>query len=332
MEVWSAVPGDPLRRLGPPSTDSTDVEAVPPIALAIGNFDGVHRGHRAVIAEATARAGAAGIAAGALTFEPHPRSVFRPGDPPFRLGGPAQKLRRLQPLGLDRVYVAAFDSRLSALTPEAFCAWLAETLAVRVAVFGEDFRFGAGRAGDAAAFRALGARVGLEAATVAPVGGAAVFSSSAAREALRDGRPEAAAEILGDWHRIDGLVEQGDQRGRTLGFPTANQSLEGVLHPRFGVYATLATVLDGPYKGVWPAVSSLGLRPTFQKTVPNFETHLFDFEGDLYGTEMSVALVSFLRPEVAYEGVDPLIAQMRRDAEDARAALAAAAAAGPPWS
>lgn len=299
-------------------------------ALAIGNFDGVHRGHQAVIAVARAEAERAGLGLAALTFEPHPRTLFRPGDPPFRLTLAPLKRRRLAALGLDRLYVARFDAAFSALSPAEFARFLAVDLGARVAVAGEDFRFGQGRAGDGAALAQLGAAVGLTARMVAPVGGAAPFSSSAARDALREGRPEEAARILGDWHRIEGPVIQGDRRGRELGFPTANQSLEGVLAPRFGVYAAFAEVLDGPHLGRHPAAVSLGLKPTFGDNPPNCETFLLDFSGDLYGATLSVGLAAYLRPEVAYAGPEPLIAQMRLDVADARRALQTAEAP-PPW-
>ncbi|MEM9724517.1 MAG: bifunctional riboflavin kinase/FAD synthetase [Pseudomonadota bacterium] len=294
------------------------------LALAIGNFDGVHRGHAAVLAQAREIAAERGLRTAVLTFEPHPRSVFRPDDPPFRLCLQPLKLRRLAAQGVERAIIAPFDARLSSLSPEAFAAFLAG-LGAKAAVFGADFRFGKDRAGDAEALRRLGAAHGFETRAVSPVGaGEAKFSSSSVRRALREGRPDAAATVLGDWHCIEGPVEQGDQRGRDLGFPTANQSLDGILHPRFGVYATRAEVLDGPHRGLYDAVSSLGMRPTFSKTIPNFETHLLDFKGDLYGAMLSVRLIAFLRPEISYDGVDPLIEQMRRDVIDAKAALAAA--------
>ncbi|MEL6980385.1 MAG: riboflavin kinase, partial [Pseudomonadota bacterium] len=242
------------------------------LSVGVGNFDGVHRGHQAVLGAARAQAEASGLTFGALTFEPHPRAMFRPHDPPFRLSLEPLKLRRLEAFGVRRTIIAGFDTAFSQLTPEAFCRFIGEDLGVRRAVVGEDFCFGAGRAGDAATLAALGPRYGFEATALAPVGGEVAFSSSRARAALREGRPADAAFVLGEWHRIDGVVERGDQRGRELGFPTANQSLDGVLHPLFGVYATRAEVLDGPHRGVYDAVSSLGLRPTFHKTIPNFET------------------------------------------------------------
>lgn len=252
-------------------------------AIAIGNFDGVHRGHRAVIAATQAVARARGLSLAVLTFEPHPRQFFRPDDPPFRLTREPLKLRRLEACGVEDAIVLPFDARLAGLEPEAFARdVLAEGLGAGHVATGVDFRFGARRAGDLAALERLGAAHGFTAEGVSPVGGGeGRFSSSAAREALQNADPVGAARILGDWHRIEGVVEKGDQRGRTLGFPTANLALDGVLTPSFGIYAVMAEVLDGPHAGAYPGVASLGMRPTFDKTVPNFETFLFDFAGDL---------------------------------------------------
>jgi len=160
--------------------------------------------------------------------------------------------------------------------------------------------------------------------TIAPLVGSNYrdFSSTAIREALAQGDPEEAARMLGHQHRIDGTVVQGDQRGRDLGFPTANMSLDGLHMPKFGVYAVEFQVMGGPHKGIYDGVASLGERPTFGKNVPNLETYIFDFEGDLYGQEVSVALVSFLRPELKFDDVDELITQMHKDCDNAREALA----------
>lgn len=301
------------------------------VAVAIGNFDGVHRGHQAVIARAQAAAAARGLVSAALTFEPHPSAYFQPDAPPFRLTPAPLKARRLAQLGLDRLFVAGFDARLAALSAEAFCARvLHERLGARHVIVGEDFRFGAKRGGDVEALTRFGVALGFTVEAVAPVGGAAAYSSSAARRALQDGRPEAAADILGAWHRIEGVVERGDQRGRELGFPTANLSLDGVLQPAFGVYAVVVDILDGAHRGrALGGAASLGLRPQFDKKTPNFETFLFDFSGDLYGATISVGLVRRLRAEARFESVDALVAQMARDCDAARAALAADAARWP---
>lgn len=294
-------------------------------AIAIGNFDGVHRGHRAVIAATGAVARERGLSLAVLTFEPHPREVFRPDDPPFRLTREPLKLRRLAECGVEEAIVLPFDRALAALSPEEFARdVLAEGLGAGHVATGVDFRFGSGRKGDLAALERLGAELGFSVAGMAPIGDGANgvaerFSSSGVRKALEQADPEEAARILGDWHRIEGPVLQGDQRGRTLGFPTANQSLDGVIAPAFGIYAVIADILDGPHAGQYPGVASLGLRPTFDKTEPNFETFLFGFSGDLYGATLSVGLCAYLRPEIRFDGVEALVAQMREDADQARA-------------
>ena len=302
--------------------------STPPVGVALGNFDGVHRGHRLVVEAAGRAAAQLGIAQGVVTFEPHPRELFQADAPPFRLTSPEQKARKLAQLGVQRLYVLPFEHRLSSLSPSAFAKEvLAEGLNTRHVVVGRDFRFGKGRTGDVAMLAELGRDCGFAVEVIDKVGSPELngepFSSSAARAALREGRPEEAARILGDWHKIDGIVLQGDQRGRVLGYPTANQALpDGVLHPAYGIYAVKVEVRDGPHRGRYDGVASMGLRPTFDKTVPNFETFLFDFSGDLYGAELSVALCAYLRPEVKFDGLEPLIAQMDQDASQARRILA----------
>lgn len=310
----------------------------PAQSIAIGNFDGVHRGHQTVIDAARAGALADGHALGVMTFEPHPRQVFRPDDPPFRLTPEAVKARKLERLGVDTLVVLPFNAELSNLSPEAFAHdILAKGVHAKRVSVGRDFRFGKERAGDVAALERFGAAYGFAVTVVDKIGddGAdddAPFSSSAARAALREGRPADAAAILGDWQRIDGVVERGDQRGRDLGFPTANLPMTDILHPAYGVYAVRVDVVDGPHRGVYDGVASLGVRPTFNKTVANFETFIFDFAGDLYGAHLSVALIAFLRPEWKFDSLDALIAQMDQDVLDAKDALATATAAPDPWT
>lgn len=290
-------------------------------SAAMGNFDGVHRGHRAVIEQARRP----GAALGVVTFEPHPREFFAPEAPAFRLMNPASRAHRLERVGVDRLFVLPFDRALASLTAEAFARdVLAEGLGLSHVVVGDDFRFGKGRQGDAAALRDFGARFGFE-VTVAPMlaAGGARVSSTAIREALTEGRPQDAAHMLGHWHRLDGTVAHGDKRGRDLGFPTANILLEGLLLPRFGVYAVEVQVLTGPHAGTWGGAASIGVRPTFGVNAPNLEVYLFDFAGDLYGEEISVALVSFLRGEERFDDIDALVDQMTADCRLARERLAA---------
>lgn len=328
MEIFRGGPPYPRRAALAPSG----------VALAIGNFDGVHRGHLTVIAAARRRAEALGARLGALTFEPHPRQVFKPDLAPFRLTPEPLKARKLAAAGVELLAVLPFDRALSSLSPAEFAERiLVDGLGARSVAVGRDFRFGAKRAGDVGMLTALGAELGFSVDVVDQVGDdgeeAAPFSSTAARAALQAGDPVEAARILGDWHRIEGVVEQGDQRGRELGYPTANLAMDGVfmdgvLHPAYGVYAVRAELLDGPHQGVYDGVASLGLRPTFDKTIANFETFLFDFSGDLYGATLSVSLIAFLRPELKFDSIEALITQMDQDSQDARAALAAAAE---PW-
>ncbi|MCA8882391.1 MAG: bifunctional riboflavin kinase/FAD synthetase [Rhodobacteraceae bacterium] len=295
-------------------------------SAAIGNFDGVHRGHRTVIDLARDAGARIGAPLGVLTFEPHPREYFAPDAPPFRLMTPAAKAHRLQKLGVARLYELAFNADLAALTPREFASHvLSEGLGLRHVVVGADFHFGAGRKGAAADLVAFGAEFGFG-VTVADLmqfetAGVAV-SSTRIREALTEGRPRDAMQMLGHWHRIDGPVIDGERRGRNLGYPTANMSIDGLHPPKFGVYAVQVDVLDGPHAGGYFGVASLGVRPMFGENRANLETHLFDFTGDLYGAELSVALVDYLRPERTFAGLDALVSQMDADSAQARAVLA----------
>ncbi|HBS50685.1 MAG TPA: bifunctional riboflavin kinase/FMN adenylyltransferase [Rhodobacteraceae bacterium] len=292
-------------------------------SAAIGNFDGVHRGHLSVIE--LARRACPEAPLGVLTFEPHPREYFAPHAPPFRLMRREARAHRLEKLGVDRLYELNFNAALAGLTPEEFAGKvLCDGLGLRHVVVGADFCFGKGRSGDAADLERFGAEMGFG-VTIAPLLGQTddTVSSTAIRTALSEGRPGDAAAMLGHWHRIEGPVIGGEQRGRDLGFPTANMSIDGLHLPAFGVYAVLVDVLDGPHKGAYHGAASLGVRPMFGENRPNLETFLFDFSGDLYGARLSVGLVEFLRPEQSFEGVEALIAQMGRDCDRARAILAA---------
>jgi len=293
-------------------------------AVAIGNFDGVHLGHQSVIALARAAAAEIGAPLGIVTFEPHPRAFFAPDGPAFRLMNAEARAHRLEKLGVEQLYELPFDAALAALDAEAFVRdVIAGGLGVRHLVAGADFRFGKGRGGDVDLLRRLGPELGFG-VTVAPLvtDAAGDYSSTAIRQALTDGRPEDAARMLGHWHRVEGEVLHGDKRGRDLGFPTANLSLEGLHPPRFGVYAVLVDVLDGPHRGGHFGAASVGARPTFGVNVPNLEVHLLDFDGDLYGADISVALVGFQRPELKFDDVDALVARMAEDVVETRARLA----------
>ncbi|MEO1274444.1 MAG: bifunctional riboflavin kinase/FAD synthetase [Pseudomonadota bacterium] len=298
-------------------------------SVALGNFDGVHRGHQALIA--AAGAARPGAPLGVITFEPHPRQVFRPDDPPFRLTGDAARARILAGLGVERLAVLPFDAAIMRMSPATFAKQvLSEGLGVAHVTVGADFHFGRGREGTPAILGFLGRALGFEVTVLAMVGDETAqgsadgegFSSTDARRAIRAGRMAEAEAILGRPHAICGPVVRGDQRGRTLGYPTANLAFADQLIPAYGVYATCVTVLTGAHAGVYDGVASIGERPTFGVNAPNFEVHLFDFAGDLYGAEIEVALIAFLRGEIAYEGPEKLIAQMDRDSAQARALLA----------
>lgn len=292
---------------------------------ALGNFDGVHLGHQAVIGTAAGVAGRAGAPLAVLTFEPHPRRVFRPGDPPFRLTPFRIKARQIEALGVDLLFVIHFDAGFAKRTAEAFVEEvLVRDLGVCHVVVGYDFVFGRGRGGDVGLLSAMSGRLGFGVTSVEPAAGpeGAVFSSTRVRELLAAGRPRDAARVLGRPWEIEGRVEGGFRRGRTIGFPTANVALDDYLRPAFGVYAVRAGIDRGVGTEWLPGVANLGRRPTVGGTAELLEVHLFDFAGDLYGRHLRVQLVDFLRPERKFDGLDALKAQIALDAEAARRYLA----------
>lgn len=306
-----------------------DLAAIPAAergaAIAIGNMDGVHLGHRALIDRARAIATERGRPAAALTFEPHPRLLFQPDAAPFLLYGPEEKLVLLAGTGLDAAYVQIFDRALSLLPAAEFVEEiLVRKFGVSHVVVGEDFHFGHRRGGDAALLRQLGARHGFGVTALAPVpapdGG--VCSSSRIRALLAEGRPAEAATLLDRYWTLHGMVERGDQIGRKIGYPTANFRLGSVLHPARGIYAVEAQV-DG--HGPWHAgAANFGIRPTVADRGDLMEVHLLDFTGDLYGRRLSVRLVDYLRPEKKFDGLDALQAQIALDCRAVRESLAAA--------
>ncbi len=291
--------------------------------VAIGNFDGVHLGHRSVIE--LARSAVPDAPLGVVTFEPHPRAYFAPDAPPFRLMSSAARASRLAKLGVEQLYQLPFNAALASLTPLDFARRvLSDGLGLRHVVVGADFCFGKGRAGNADDLVAFGQELGFG-VTIAPLMAqdTQTVSSTAIRKALSDARPRDAAAMLGHWHRIEGPVIGGEQRGRELGYPTANMSIDGLHPPAFGVYAVLVDVLEGPHKGSYHGVASIGVRPMFGENKPNLETFLFDFKGDLYGTPLSVGLVEHLRGEEKFDSLEALIKQMDADSARARAILSA---------
>lgn len=285
----------------------------------MGNFDGVHLGHQAVIGLARDQ-GPLGV----ITFEPHPREFFAPHAAPFRLMSAESRANRLAKLGVKHLFQLPFSAELSSLSPDAFARdVLALGLGIKHVVIGADFCFGKGRKGSAADLRDLGQTYGFE-TTIAPLitAGETPISSTAIRQALSDGNPRLAADMLGHWHRIDGEVLHGEKRGRELGFPTANMSVGGLHLPKLGVYAVKVDVLTGPNAGSYGGAASLGVRPMFGENLPNLETYIFDFSGDLYGQHLSVALIDYLRPELKFSGLQALIDQMNLDCDHAREILA----------
>lgn len=285
--------------------------------VTIGNFDGVHRGHREVIGVARRVGERHAAPVVALTFDPAPRDVLRPDNPIPRIQTLERKLHHLEACGLDAVIVQPFDLTLAALPPEGFVERLLEgDLGARAVVVGHDFRFGRGRSGTLADLEARG----LEAHAVpALTDDGRPVSSSRIREALRAGDVDEAARLLGRPHEVVGQVVPGDRRGRTLGFPTANVRPEGGLLPPAGVYAVRVDLEDGHQR---PGVANLGTRPTFDGVEVLLEVHLLDFDGDLYGRRAVVGLIARLREERRFDGPEALIAAVRADVERARRLLA----------
>ncbi len=296
--------------------------------VAIGNFDGVHRGHRAVIAVAQKRAKELARPAAVLTFEPHPRDFFNPGDLLFRLTNEAAKMRLLAAAGLDGAIVLTFDAALASLAAEEFVARiLVERFAIGGAVIGFNFHFGAHRTGSPEFLRAEGKRYGFSVDVVPPLqGGGRTVSSGPIRQALADGRLDDAAELLGYPWFVSGAVTHGDKRGRELGFPTANLRLDPTCGLRHGIYAVRAAV-DGRH---YDAVANFGRRPMFDNGAVLLEIFLFDFSGDLYGKTLDVAFFKFLRNEQVFGSAKDLVRQMEQDSRCAREALAQARNAFPP--
>lgn len=304
-------------------------ENLPPAArgaaVAIGNFDGVHRGHQALIAHAKTLAPKLGV----LVFEPHPQEYFKPGGPRFRLTPFRAKARLLEHYGADVLYALHFDQHLASLTADEFVTKvLVSGLGVSHVVVGSDFQFGKGRGGDVTLLKAKAHEHGFDVNIFDPIGADAdsKISSTRIREALREGKPEVAARLLGHWWTVEGRVQPGDKRGRTIGFPTANVSLEGYLEPALGVYAVRVEIAGKRFDGV----ANFGRRPTFDKKDVLLEVHIFDFSGDIYGQQIVVSFVAYLRPEMKFAGLDALKTQIAADSEKARALLKATPRDPPP--
>ncbi len=299
--------------------------AVPPHLaggiVALGNFDGFHLGHQAVVGRAVAGARAEGRPALVATFDPHPVRHFRPDAPPFRLTTLDQRQRLFAAAGVDAMVVFHFDGALARLSAERFIAErLHADLQVAGVVTGEDFTFGTAKRGDVRLLAERGAAHGFVAETVGPVtlDGEPV-SSTRIRDALRHGDPRAAARLLTRPFAVEGVVQHGDKLGRTIGYPTANIDMGKYLRPAYGIYAVTGRLADGR---VLKGAANLGIRPTFDPPKELLEPYFFDFAGDLYGQPIEVALIDYLRPEAKFDSLDALTRQMERDCARARALLA----------
>ncbi|MGH6787367.1 MAG: bifunctional riboflavin kinase/FAD synthetase [Novosphingobium sp.] len=306
-----------------PRIDSRDAmpEALRGGIIALGNFDGFHLGHQAVVRAAVEWAKAEGRPAIVATFDPHPVRFFKPDVPPFRLTTLDQRQELFAAAGAEAMLVFHFDALFAANTAEDFAVRLLwHRLGAAGVVTGEDFTFGKGRGGNIAVLRELGARGGIAVRTVGPVmDGSAPVSSSRVREALHAGDCAEAARLLTRPFAVRGIVSHGDKVGRKLGYPTANVPLGTYLRPRYGVYAVTGRLPDGT---LLKGAANLGVRPQFDPPKELLEPHFLDFDGDLYGQEIEVAFHRFLRPEAKFDSLDALTAQIERDCADAREALA----------
>jgi riboflavin kinase/FMN adenylyltransferase len=293
--------------------------------VAIGNFDGVHRGHRALIAEAKVQAEARRSPLAVLSFEPHPQEYFKPSPESFRLTPLRAKARLLSDLGVDALFALPFDGEMARRTPQDFVLnVLVNGLGISGVVVGHDFEFGQRRAGNLSALSYMGEMEGFSVTAFDTVTvGDEKISSTLIRQLLKQAKPEEAARLLGHPWAVEARVEHGDARGRTMGFPTANMHLGHCLAPAFGVYAVRVNILEGDRAVArHDGVANFGIRPMYQVNVPLMETHLFDFDGDLYGKYLSVELIAYIRPEAKFPDLNALIAQIRADAVKAREILA----------
>ena len=293
-------------------------------AIAIGNFDGVHLGHSEVINRAGRFAHERGIPWGVLTFEPHPRLVFNTGEPPFRLTPFHIKARQIEVMGVEFLVVVRFDLEFAKVTAEDFVSRvLVQGFEASYVVSGFDFVFGHNRVGTTEFLRAKGIHFGFGTSGIKQVldQDGEIISSTRIREFLAAGKPRDAARLLGGRVEIEGRVAQGDQRGRTIGFPTANIELDTNTRPKIGVYAIQAGIDRGP-DTVWhDGVANLGYRPTFNGDKCVLEAHLFDFDEDIYGAHLRVALVDYIRPEHKFDGIEELTAQIKKDCAQSKEIL-----------
>jgi len=299
------------------------VEALRGAVIALGNFDGFHRGHQAVAGEAIAWAHAEGRPSIIATFDPHPVRFFKPDVPPFRLTTLEQRQELYLAAGATAMLVFHFDGELAGTSAEDFIRdILIERFGAHGVVTGSDFTFGKGAKGNVELLRTLGSELGLQSRVVDAIkGGGEVVSSSRIRDALREGNPGRAADLLTRPFAIRGIVEHGDKNGRKLGYPTANLAIDKYLRPKYGVYSVTGKVLATGEE--LQGAANIGIRPQFDPPKELLEPHFFDFSGDLYGQEIEVAFHHFLRGEAKFDGLDELIAQMDKDCAEARRLLSA---------
>jgi riboflavin kinase/FMN adenylyltransferase len=291
--------------------------------IALGNFDGFHLGHQAVAGEAIGWAKAEGRPSIIATFDPHPVRHFRPDVPPFRLTTLEQRQELYLAAGATAMLVFHFDAELAGTSAEDFVQRiLIDRFGAHGVVTGGDFTFGRGAKGNVDLLRTLGGDLGLQSRVVEPVAdGGEVVSSSRIREALRDGDPQLAARLLTRPFAIRGIVEHGDKRGRTIGYPTANLAIDSYLRPKYGIYAVTGRILATGE--VLHGAANIGIRPQFEPPKELLEPYFFDFSGDLYGQEIEVAFHHFLRGEAKFDGLEALIEQMDKDCAEARRLLSA---------
>lgn len=301
---------------------------VPPEAtggvLALGNFDGVHPGHQRVIGEARRIAGTLGAPASVMTFDPHPRRFFKPDDRKFELTPVASKIRQIEALGVEVLFLMHFDREFASIPAESFITdVLAGGVKARHVVVGYDYVFGKGRTGDTALLERVGRAHGLGVTVVAAVKSATgdIYASTTIRDHLREGRVAEAARLLGRPWEIEGAVLHGDERGRQIGFPTANVDPGEYVTPAFGVYAIWAGIVQNGATDWHKGVVNIGRRPTFAGQGITVEAHIFDYAGDLYDRTLRVALVDHIRPEMKFDGIESIRRQITADCARARAIL-----------
>jgi len=298
--------------------------------VALGNFDGFHRGHQFVIGEAGRLARALDLTLTVVVTEPHPVQFFRPDSPAFRLTPFRERAMMMEAFGVDRLVVLGFDAALAGMLAQDFVLdILVRDLQARHVVVGYDYRFGKGRGGGTDVLAAMGGEEGFGLTVISPVlpnagsdPAAEAYSSTRVRTMLKAGDPRRAADMLGHWWAISGKVQKGDQRGRILGFPTANIALGDVMEPKLGVYGVRIMDSDNPFAPIAGGVANLGRRPTFDGRGVLLEVHLFDTDADLYDRHLRIEFVDFIRPEMKFDGLDSLKAQIVKDCDSARAILA----------